>query len=67
MTAGRRVVVVGHGVAGLTAAQAARAQDSEALVTIIGAEPYDAYYRPRLAHDLRRVAVLRSALTGRKR
>jgi len=48
----RHVLVVGHGVAGLTAAQAARGQDGACAITIVGDEPYDAYYRPRLSHDL---------------
>lgn len=52
MSSPRRVVVVGHGVAGLTAAGAARAQDPEAEIVLLGDEPYDAYYRPRLSHDL---------------
>jgi NAD(P)H-nitrite reductase large subunit len=48
----RHVLVIGHGVAGLTAAQAARGQDGACAITIVGDEPYDAYYRPRLSHDL---------------
>jgi len=48
----RRIVVVGHGIAGVTAAQAARAQDEGAQISIVGDEPYDAYYRVRLSHDL---------------
>jgi NAD(P)H-nitrite reductase large subunit len=52
MSSPRRVVIIGHGVAGLTAAQAARSQDPAAHITIVGDEPYVAYYRPRLTHDL---------------
>lgn len=52
MSRPRRIVIVGHGIAGLTAAQAARQQDPQAEIVIVGEEPYDAYYRPRLTHDL---------------
>ncbi len=48
----RRVLVIGHGIAGLTAAGAARGQDGESRVLLFGDEPYDAYYRVRLSHDL---------------
>jgi nitrite reductase (NADH) large subunit len=46
----RRIVVVGGGPAGVTAAEAARAADPEAAVHLIAAEPYWPYYRPRLSH-----------------
>jgi len=53
VSTGRRIVIAGHGVAGLSAAQAARAQDPAAQITLLGNEEHDAYYRPRLSHDLR--------------
>ncbi|MBC8532007.1 NAD(P)/FAD-dependent oxidoreductase [Gehongia tenuis] len=42
------IVVVGGGVAGLSAAQAARKQDGEARILLYHAEPYLPYYRPRV-------------------
>jgi NAD(P)H-nitrite reductase large subunit len=48
----RRLVILGHGIAGLTAAGAARDVDGQLHITLAGDEPYDAYYRPRLTHDL---------------
>jgi len=41
-------VIVGSGVAGVTAAQAIRQADSDAEVHIFGAEPYPYYRRPQL-------------------
>ncbi|HOK42612.1 MAG TPA: FAD-dependent oxidoreductase, partial [Thermoclostridium caenicola] len=44
----RRVLIVGSGAAGLSAAKAARAQDPEAEITLFGAEDRLPYYRLRL-------------------
>ncbi|MBN1642536.1 MAG: NAD(P)/FAD-dependent oxidoreductase [Anaerolineae bacterium] len=41
-------VIVGNGVAGVTAAQAIARADSSASVQLIGSEPYPYYQRPRL-------------------
>lgn len=41
----RRIVVIGNGVAGTTAAIELRDQHPEAEITILGAEPYDFYNR----------------------
>jgi len=43
-----RFVIVGNGVAGVTAAQALVRADPDAEVHLIGAEPYPYYQRPRL-------------------
>ncbi|MCK4449108.1 MAG: NAD(P)/FAD-dependent oxidoreductase [Anaerolineae bacterium] len=44
----RRYVIVGNGVAGITAAQTIVRADPSAEVHIFGAEPYPSYRRPRL-------------------
>jgi nitrite reductase (NADH) large subunit len=46
--AGPKFVVVGNGVAGVTAAQSLSRAESTAEVCIFGAEPYPYYRRPRL-------------------
>jgi nitrite reductase (NADH) large subunit len=43
-----KALIVGNGVAGVTAAQAIVRADPDAQVHIFGAEPYPYYYRPRL-------------------
>ncbi len=42
------IIVVGGGIAGLSAAQAARKQDGEARILLYHAERYLPYYRPRV-------------------
>jgi nitrite reductase (NADH) large subunit len=44
----RRYVIVGNGVAGVTAARSIVRADPTAEVHIFGAEPYPYYHRPRL-------------------
>ena len=44
----RRYIIVGNGVAGVTAAQSIVRADSAAEVHIFGSEPYPYYQRPRL-------------------
>ena len=44
----RRYVIVGNGIAGITAAQSIVRADSAAEVRVLGAEPYPYYQRPRL-------------------
>lgn len=46
----RRYVVVGGGIAGLSAAEAIRAAEPSAEITLIGAEPAHFYSRPGLAY-----------------
>ncbi|MEA4882259.1 MAG: FAD-dependent oxidoreductase [Clostridia bacterium] len=46
------IVVIGLGVAGLSAVEGIRSVDSAVPVTVVGSEPYLAYYRPRLSHLL---------------
>jgi NAD(P)H-nitrite reductase large subunit len=46
-------VIVGSGIAGLTAAEALRQQDASASITMISDEPHDFYSRPGLAYLLR--------------
>ncbi len=62
----RRHVIVGGGIAGLSAAEALRAVDSGADITLIGAESHPFYSRPGLAYLLagevpERQLTLRSA------
>lgn len=52
MTAPRRVVVVGNGIAGLTAADALRSAGHDGELTIVGDEPHPAYSRPALSKSL---------------
>jgi nitrite reductase (NADH) large subunit len=44
----RKYVIVGNGIAGVTAAQSIVRADPEAQVHLLGAEPYPYYQRPRL-------------------
>lgn len=44
----RRYVIVGNGVAGITAAQSVARADPSAEVRVLGVEPYPYYQRPRL-------------------
>ena len=48
----RRYVVVGTGIAGLSAAEALRERDPAASVTLVGDEPHPFYSRPGLAYLL---------------
>lgn len=43
-----RVVIIGNGVAGITAARRLRALSPDSRITILTREPYHYYYRPRL-------------------
>lgn len=45
---GRSFVIVGNGIAGVTAAEALRAEDGAASITIIAADTAPVYYRPAL-------------------
>lgn len=46
---GKKILIVGNGAAGLSAAKAARAQDPEAQITIFSEENQLTYYRTRLS------------------
>jgi NAD(P)H-nitrite reductase large subunit len=46
----RRYVMIGNGVAALSAAEAVRAQDSAAEIMIVGDDPHGYYSRPGLAY-----------------
>lgn len=48
----RHYVIVGSGIAGLSAAEAVRASDPRAEITIVGREPHPFYARPALAYLL---------------
>lgn len=48
----RRILIVGHGVAGLTAGDALRTQGFEGDLTVIGQEPHAPYSRPALSKGL---------------
>jgi NADPH-dependent 2,4-dienoyl-CoA reductase/sulfur reductase-like enzyme/pSer/pThr/pTyr-binding forkhead associated (FHA) protein len=41
-------IVIGNGIAGITAAETLRAQDAQAGITVIADDPFPAYYRPAL-------------------
>ncbi len=41
-------VIVGNGIAGITAAEILRAHDAASLLTIVADDPFPAYYRPAL-------------------
>jgi|SRR5579872_4186750 len=44
----RTFVIVGNGIAGITAAEVIRAEDTTAVIFIIADDPYPVYYRPAL-------------------
>lgn len=48
----RRILVVGNGIAGLTACDALRAGGFDGELTVVGAEPHAAYSRPALSKAL---------------
>jgi NAD(P)H-nitrite reductase large subunit len=48
----RRYVIVGSGVAGISAVEAIRSQDLQAEITLVGDEPHGFYSRPGLAYYL---------------
>ena len=48
----RRIVVVGNGIAGLTACDSLRAAGFDGELTIVGAEPHHPYSRPALSKAL---------------
>ncbi|HEX2076235.1 MAG TPA: FAD-dependent oxidoreductase [Longimicrobium sp.] len=48
----RRYVVVGTGIAGLSACEAIRERDASASITLVGEEPHPFYSRPGLAYLL---------------
>ncbi|MEK6291128.1 MAG: FAD-dependent oxidoreductase, partial [Paraburkholderia tropica] len=50
----RRIVVVGNGIAGLTACDTLRAEGFDGSITIIGDEPVAPYSRPALSKALLR-------------
>lgn len=41
-------VIIGNGIAGITAAETLRSEDSAAAITIIADDPFPVYYRPAL-------------------
>ena len=54
MTALRRIVIVGNGIAGVTAADTLRAAGYDGDLTLVGDEPHPAYSRPALSKALLR-------------
>lgn len=44
-----RIIIIGNGIAGLSAAEAARKKDQKAEIIIISNEKYSTYYRTRIA------------------
>lgn len=42
------LVIIGNGIAGATAAEALRAEDSAAKITVVADDPYPVFYRPAL-------------------
>src|SRR5579859_4986070 len=41
-------VIIGNGIAGVTAAEILRAEDPACAITIVADDPFPAYYRPAL-------------------
>src|SRR5258708_27543770 len=41
-------VIIGNGIAGITAAETLRSEDSAAAITVIADDPFPVYYRPAL-------------------
>src|SRR5579864_5968599 len=48
MQGSQSYVIVGSGIAGITAAETLREEDSSASITIISDDPFPVYYRPAL-------------------
>ena len=62
---GKQYLVLGAGIAGLSAAREIRRQDPEAAVTLIGAEPDGPYLRPLLSKtDFRRLQRQKILVAG---
>lgn len=57
-----RVVIVGAGAAGVSAAEAARLENGHAEITVLGAESYLPYHRPRLTYVLGKSARVETFL-----
>ena len=57
MTENKRIVIVGGGIAGLAAAQAAREASAEAQITMVLQEPQLPYYRTRLCEVISGLAA----------
>lgn len=55
----RRVVIVGNGVAGLTAAEAARRHDPDCLIDLVSNEPYPSYNRMALTQLITTASAMR--------
>lgn len=55
----RRVVIVGNGVAGLTAAEAARRHDPDCLIDLVSNEPYPSYNRMALPQLITTATAMR--------
>lgn len=53
----QRIVIVGNGIAGLTAADTLRAEGYDGDLTLVGDEPHPAYSRPALSKALLRDAA----------
>ncbi len=52
MQEGQSYVILGNGIAGITAAETLREEDSSASITIITDDPFPVYYRPALKEYL---------------
>ena len=56
------MVIVGASAAGVSAAEAARFESEQAEITVLGAEPYLPYHRPRLTYVLGKGAPVETFL-----
>ncbi len=60
MAQGRKIVIIGAGIAGITAAEAARKQDADASISVISRELYLPYYRLRICEIIDNPAITNS-------
>ncbi len=50
-----KYVIIGNGIAGLSAAEEIRKRDSNGIITMISAEEYLTYYRVKLSHFINKI------------